>query len=100
MYDRGTLFGLQTGGRIESILVSLPNLAAWSYRPEWDEDSPEKRLTDYYLKPRDWLGLEEKSPNFCFGDSLASTLKNLLFDFYLPSFKYFSCAILTYSEAC
>ena len=89
MYDRGTLFGLQTGGRIESILVSLPNLAAWSYRPEWDEDSPEKRLTDYYLKPRDWLGLEEKSPNFCFGDSLASTLKNLLFDFHLPSFKYF-----------
>nr|MBD0118355.1 oxygen-dependent coproporphyrinogen oxidase [Acinetobacter baumannii] len=60
VYDRGTLFGLQTGGRIESILVSLPNLAAWSYRPEWDEDSPEKRLTDYYLKPRDWLGLEEK----------------------------------------
>ncbi len=54
------MFGLQTGGRIESILVSLPNLAAWSYRPEWDEDSPEKRLTDYYLKPRDWLGLKEK----------------------------------------
>lgn len=60
VYDRGTLFGLQTGGRIESILVSLPNLAAWSYRPEWDEDSPEKRLTDYYLKPRDWLNLQEK----------------------------------------
>lgn len=57
VYDRGTLFGLQTGGRIESILVSLPNLAGWSYRPEWDADSPEKRLTDYYLKPQDWLGL-------------------------------------------
>lgn len=55
VYDRGTLFGLQTGGRIESILVSLPNLAGWSYRPEWDADSPEKRLTEYYLKPRDWL---------------------------------------------
>lgn len=55
VYDRGTLFGLQTGGRIESILVSLPNLAGWSYRPEWDTDSAEKRLTDYYLKPRDWL---------------------------------------------
>lgn len=55
VYDRGTLFGLQTGGRIESILVSLPNLAGWSYRPEWDADSAEKRLTDYYLKPRDWL---------------------------------------------
>ena len=55
VYDRGTLFGLQTGGRIESILVSLPPLTGWSYRPEWDEGSPEKRLTDYYLKPKDWL---------------------------------------------
>jgi coproporphyrinogen III oxidase len=59
VYDRGTLFGLQTGGRIESILVSLPNLAGWSYRPEWDADSIEKRLTDYYLKPRDWLSLNK-----------------------------------------
>ncbi len=55
VYDRGTLFGLQTGGRIESILVSLPNLAAWSYRPVWDQPSAEYRLSDYYLKPRDWL---------------------------------------------
>lgn len=58
VYDRGTLFGLQTGGRIESILVSLPNLAGWSYRPEWDADSAEKRLADYYLKPK-WLGLNK-----------------------------------------
>lgn len=55
VYDRGTLFGLQTGGRIESILVSLPNLAGWSYRQEWEQDSPEARLTEYFLKPRDWL---------------------------------------------
>ncbi len=57
VYDRGTLFGLQTGGRIESILVSLPNLAGWSYRPEWEADSAEKKLTDFYLKPQDWLKL-------------------------------------------
>jgi coproporphyrinogen III oxidase len=38
----------------------LPNLAGWTYRPEWDDDSPEKRLTDYYLKPRDWLGLKSE----------------------------------------
>ena len=56
VYDRGTLFGLQTGGRIESILVSLPNLAGWSYRQEWETDSPEARLTQYFLKPREWLG--------------------------------------------
>ena len=57
VYDRGTLFGLQTGGRIESILVSLPNLAGWSYRPEWEADSAEKKLTAFYLKPQDWLNL-------------------------------------------
>jgi coproporphyrinogen III oxidase len=55
VYDRGTLFGLQTGGRIESILVSLPNLVSWHYRPEWADGTPEARLADYYLKPRDWL---------------------------------------------
>jgi coproporphyrinogen III oxidase len=55
VYDRGTLFGLQTGGRIESILVSLPNLVSWHYRPEWAEGTPEARLTQYYLKPCDWL---------------------------------------------
>jgi len=57
VYDRGTLFGLQTGGRIESILVSLPNLVSWHYRPEWEAGSPEARLVTDYLKPRDWLGL-------------------------------------------
>lgn len=62
VYDRGTLFGLQTGGRIESILVSLPNLVSWHYRPEWAEHSAEARLTDYFLKPRDWLNLNNTAP--------------------------------------
>lgn len=61
VYDRGTLFGLQTGGRIESILVSLPNLVSWHYRPEWEAGSPEARLTEYFLKPRDWLRLAESA---------------------------------------
>ena len=55
VYDRGTLFGLQSGGRIESILVSLPNLVSWHYRPEWAADSAEARLVTDYLTPRDWV---------------------------------------------
>ena len=57
VYDRGTLFGLQSNGRIESILVSMPPLASWHYRFEPTEGTPEFELTDYYLKPRDWLAL-------------------------------------------
>lgn len=54
VFDRGTLFGLQTGGRTESILMSLPPLAAWRYNYIPEVDSAEARLADY-LKPRDWL---------------------------------------------
>jgi len=54
VFDRGTLFGLQTGGRTESILMSLPPLAAWRYDYHPDIDSPEGRLSAY-LTPRDWL---------------------------------------------
>lgn len=55
VYDRGTLFGLQSGGRTESILVSLPPLLRFRYDFEPEPASPEARLTDYYLKPRNWL---------------------------------------------
>ncbi len=55
VYDRGTLFGLQSNGRIESILVSLPPLTGWEYRYEPQAGTPEFELTDFYLKPRDWL---------------------------------------------
>lgn len=57
VYDRGTLFGLQSNGRIESILVSLPNLASWHYRFEPEKGTPEYELTNFYLKPQNWLNL-------------------------------------------
>ncbi|MDN3608582.1 oxygen-dependent coproporphyrinogen oxidase [Vibrio ostreicida] len=54
VYDRGTLFGLQSGGRTESILMSMPPLARWEYCYDITPNSPEARLYDDYLKPRDW----------------------------------------------
>ena len=55
VYDRGTLFGLQSGGRTESILMSLPPLARWAYDWHPAPDSAEAVLIRDYLKPRDWL---------------------------------------------
>jgi coproporphyrinogen III oxidase len=56
LQDRGTLFGLQSGGRTESILMSLPPLVRWDYGAAPQPGSPEARLVDYFLQPRDWLG--------------------------------------------
>ncbi|MEM1264191.1 MAG: oxygen-dependent coproporphyrinogen oxidase [Pseudomonadota bacterium] len=55
VYDRGTLFGLQSGGRTESILMSLPPAVRWEYGFEAESGSPEAALTERYLKPTDWL---------------------------------------------
>ena len=55
VWDRGTHFGLQSGGRTESILLSMPPLAGWSYRRADPPDSPEAALTRDFLVRRDWL---------------------------------------------
>lgn len=55
IYDRGTLFGLQSGGRTESILMSLPPKAAWAYRPEPEPGGPEEALRRKFLGARDWF---------------------------------------------
>lgn len=55
LHDRGTLFGLQSGGRTESILMSLPPRVRWEYGWQPEPGSPEERLYTDYLRPRDWL---------------------------------------------
>ena len=56
IYDRGTLFGLQSGGRTESILMSLPPRVRWQYNWQPEPGTPEARLYTDFLRPRDWLG--------------------------------------------
>ncbi len=55
VFDRGTLFGLQSGGRTESILMSLPPLVKWEYQRKIVEGSDEEKLLTMYLKPQDWV---------------------------------------------
>ncbi|MCG8007405.1 MAG: oxygen-dependent coproporphyrinogen oxidase [Candidatus Thiodiazotropha lotti] len=55
VYDRGTLFGLQSGGRTESILMSLPPLVRWQYSWTPQAGSEEARLYEHFLKPKDWV---------------------------------------------
>jgi coproporphyrinogen III oxidase len=57
VYDRGTLFGLQSGGRSESILMSLPPIVTWRYDWRPAPGTPEARLYEVFLKPRDWADL-------------------------------------------
>ena len=56
VYDRGTLFGLQSGGRTESILMSLPPRVHWRYDWHPEPGTPEEELYSRFLPPRDWLG--------------------------------------------
>jgi coproporphyrinogen III oxidase len=57
VWDRGTLFGLQSGGRAESILMSLPPVVNWRYQWQPEPGSPEARIYELITPPRDWAGL-------------------------------------------
>jgi coproporphyrinogen III oxidase len=63
LYDRGTLFGLQSGGRTESILMSLPPEVRFRYNWRPEPGSPEARLYDDFLKRREWAPLGDSAPD-------------------------------------
>jgi len=53
--DRGTIFGLQSNGRTESILLSMPPICTWRYDWHPESGTPEAELYDTFLKPKDWV---------------------------------------------
>ncbi len=63
VHDRGTLFGLQSGGRTESILMSLPPLVKWRYNWQPEPGTAEAELYEVFLKPRDWLESNQHEQN-------------------------------------
>lgn len=62
LIDRGTKYGLQSGRRVENVLASMPPLASWVYDYPVEDGSPEQLLTDFFLKPKDWITIPKSAP--------------------------------------
>jgi len=69
VWDRGTIFGLQTNGRTESILMSLPPLARWEYGYKAQKGSREDYLTKIFTKPQDWQN-DKNLEKFCMENNI------------------------------